>query len=131
MELIYLASLIVAIVGVTIAVLTLRKQAEVSRLTFFAEYTKRYQEIILHLPENLDDITILDDKKTKPYLRAYFDLCSEQYFLHRKKYLDNEVWKEWKGGMKIMFDKKAVSAYWEKSKTFYSDFNDFVEKAIR
>jgi hypothetical protein len=108
-------------------------QSRTLRLTFFAEYTKRYQEIILNLPEDLDDESILDDKEetTKRYLRVYFDLCSEEYFLHTKKHIDDEVWDEWKKGMKASFNKKAVLKYWQKrNKSPYKDFDKFVNENL-
>jgi hypothetical protein len=107
-------------------------QSKTLQLTFFAEYTKRYQEIILNLPENLDDESILDDKeeKAKRYLRVYFDLCGEEYFLHTK-IIDREVWGEWEQGMKATFNKKAVLKYWRSiEKSSYSDFDKFVNEVL-
>ena len=102
---------------------------KVARYTLFAEYTKRYQEIMLALPEDLGEETAFENKE-KSYLRAYFDLCSEEYFLHKKGNLNKEVWKEWKEGMKIAFNKKAIFDYWQEKKTCYEDFNKFVEKEL-
>ena len=65
-----------------------RKQLQ---LNFFAEYTKRYQEIILRFPESInqdafdfDTLQKNDRDITLRYMRAYFDLCSEEYFLWKK-----------------------------------------------
>ncbi|WP_296620956.1 hypothetical protein [Marivirga sp.] len=53
------------------------------KLNFFTEYTRRYQEIILNFPENINDEDFDFDilkgdvkSKTLRYMRAYFDLCS-------------------------------------------------------
>ena len=140
-EVIELSGVFVAIVGVIIAIWTFKneikkqteeskRQREISQLTFFADYTKRYQEIILHLPEDMNDVTILDDKETKRYLRVYFDLCSEEYFLYKKGHLNEEVWEEWEEGMKSAFRKKAILKYWQERKTSYYKFNAFVETEI-
>lgn len=45
---------------------------------FFAEYTRRYQDIILHMPDNDKDPRWLK------YVQLYFDLCSEEYHLHEE-----------------------------------------------
>ena len=83
------------------------------RSSFFSEYTRRYQEIILNLPLNLNDndfsLTNLKESdsdsysKTIKYLRAYYDLCAEEFFLHQNDKLDQYVWKEWKEGMTSSF----------------------------
>ena len=61
-----------------------------TRLAFFSEYTKRYQDIILNFPENIiddnfkfDSLSKVERDKTMRYMRVYFDLCSEEYFLYK------------------------------------------------
>jgi hypothetical protein len=105
---------------------------------YFADYTKRYQEIILHFPENINtndfDLNIEANKdQIMRYLRVYFDLCSEEFFLHRNGYIDDKVWKEWEAGMVFAFNKPAFIQAWEVIKTdtgFYTEFGDFVDAAI-
>ena len=135
-EIINISAEIAVIIGVPVAVLIFmvgsKKQREISQLTFFADYTKRYQEIMLHLPEDLDDETVLDDENTKRYLRVYFDLCSEEFFLNKKGHINKEVWEEWKEGMQASFNKKAIYKYWlmRESKNGYDKFNEFVKKEL-
>jgi hypothetical protein len=117
------------ITGIVIFLINYREQRKISQLNLFAQYTKRYQKIILHLPEDLNDETILEDEQNKRYLRVYFDLCSEEYFLNAKKYIAPEVWKEWKEGMKSAFQQKAILTYWQEIETSsYTNFNEFVKK---
>jgi len=136
-----LIAAIATIIGVLIAAISvfiafwtikneIKKQRDISQQRFFAEYTKRYQEIILHLPEDLDNVTVLEDKETKRYLRVYFDLCSEEYFLYTKGHINEEDWKEWKDGMKSAFHKKAILEYWQKRKTGFYDFKEYAEKEL-
>ncbi|HLF34339.1 MAG TPA: hypothetical protein VI583_08880 [Cyclobacteriaceae bacterium] len=64
------------------------------KLDFFTEYTRRYQEIILHLLENINkpdfDFSTLKEAdhekfdETMRYIRVYFDLWSEEYYLHQE-----------------------------------------------
>jgi hypothetical protein len=140
-EVITIIGVLVAIVSVSFTLWNfkneIKKQTEenkrkrkILQLTLFADYTKRYQEILLHLPENLTDVTAFTDEQ-KRYLRAYFDLCSEEYFLYSKNHLDEKVWGEWKGGMKVAFSKLAIVNYWKtKEKSPYEDFNKFVENDL-
>jgi len=127
MNTIEIIGLFVAVISVFIAIWA---QTKILRWTFFAEYTKRYQKIMFHLPENMDDIDGLKNKETRRYLRIYFDLCDEQYFLYRKGRLNRRIWKNWKEGMESMFSTKIVSTYWKENRTDSSKFNDFVEKDI-
>ena len=72
----------------------LRKHTEQLQLNFFAEYTKRYQEITLQFPENINApdfarSNLSTDKydHTMRHMRAFFDLCSEEAFLNNAGYL--------------------------------------------
>ena len=111
-------------------------QNEQIKHNYFSEYTKRYQEIIIHFPENINEDSFsyesLDDDievKTMRYMRVYFDLCSEEFFLHQNKYIYDKVWKEWEEGMSFAFNKTAFRIAWERisrQSTFYKDFKKFV-----
>lgn len=75
-------SLLISVAFLWFTVSSFKKQLQ---LNFFADYTKRYQEIILNFPENINEknfqIDNLDAEiknKTLRYMRAYFDLCSEE-----------------------------------------------------
>jgi len=124
---------IVALAGTIIALSAIIWQIienkKIAHYTLFAEYTKRYEEIALQLPEKLDDTTILDENE-KRYLRVYFDLCSEEYFLNTKELLFKDVWKEWEEGMKFAFQNKAVFDYWQERKSFYIHFSKFVDELL-
>ncbi|MFB6317293.1 hypothetical protein [Saccharicrinis sp. FJH54] len=109
---------------------------EQMKLNFFADYTKRYQEIILNFPENINEqdfnFEVLDAEikaKTLRYMRAYFDLCSEEYYLHREGKIDTKVWEEWEGGIKFTFSKKAFKDAWKiinLDSKFYKEFMKWV-----
>jgi hypothetical protein len=96
------------------------KLANQLRLQTFSEYTKRYQEIILHFPEDINerqfDFGKLNNEtreRTMRYMRAYFDLCLEEFWLHEKGFIDEEWWKVWEGGMSTAFNKIAFRNAWE------------------
>ncbi|MDF1821049.1 MAG: hypothetical protein P1U64_05740 [Alcanivoracaceae bacterium] len=133
---------LVTIIGVLITALALlftihsfKKQLQ---LNFFAEYTRRYQEIILNLPEtinqpdfNFDALDSSSRDKSLRYMRAYFDLCSEEYFLRRSDHIGRKTWQEWKAGMEFAFSKTAFQDAWDilsKDTIYYGEFSEFVEK---
>jgi hypothetical protein len=135
-----LASIIgvlITVIALLFTVLSFKKQLQ---LHFFSEYTKRYQEIVLNFPVsfNADDFdygSLKPDDRDKAlrYVRAYFDLCSEEYFLKRKGHIDIETWKEWEAGMRLAFSKTAFLEAWEilqLDSTYYSEFAKFVHEIM-
>lgn len=112
------------------------------KLSFFSDYTKRYQEIVLHFPENINendfDYETLSPEvkeKTLRYMRAYFDLCSEEYFLWKDGYIDDKVWEEWKSGIEYAMSKTAFQKAWNDyikvSTIYYKDFTDFINSILQ
>jgi len=105
----------IATVVVAIAIRTSIDQfKEQLQLTVFSDYTKRYQEIMLNFPESINeddfDFDELDKnnettikEKTLRYMRAYFDLCSEEYFLHSQGKIGENTWHEWKSGIEFRY----------------------------
>ena len=128
---------IVAIGGLIYQSRSTRKQV---KLQNFIEYTKRYQEIILNFPENINEKNFLFDKlqedqkrKTMRYMRAYFDLCFEEYTLHKKKFIDDDLWSIWQDGIKVAFSKTAFKSAWDviiKDTYFGDEFKGFIQNQI-
>ena len=125
---------LITIIALLVSINQFKKQLQ---LTFFADYTKRYQGIFLNFPETInrkdfDFNALKPDKKAKTlkYMRAYFDLCSEELFLYNKGRIDDETWKEWKSGIEYSFSKTAFKLAWEiisLDTSYYSDFVKFVK----
>lgn len=136
---------IVSVFGVCITAIafwfTVKSFQKQLQLSFFSEYTKRYQEIMLNLPESINasnfeyDTLSRDERdKTLRYMRAYFDLCSEEYYLYKKNYIDKCTWKEWESGMKFAFSKTAFVKAWTLLKfdaIYYGEFSKFVSESMR
>jgi hypothetical protein len=114
-------SFILAVVSLIITLVSSRRQTQ---MAFFAEYTKRYQEIMFHI--------LLDDGNKKQYERLYLDLCSEEYYLHKKNYLPQKVWKMWEDGMKLMAKHQSLETTWRDSRCLYNkQFIQFFEDIIK
>ena len=130
-------TMLITAVALWFTVNSFKKQLQ---LNFFADYTKRYQEIILNFPEiineesfKLDELETDARDKTLRYMRAYFDLCSEEYYLWKKKNIDDDTWKEWETGIKFAFSKPAFRQAWEVlslDTIYYGAFTKFVNDAI-
>lgn len=103
-------------------------------LVVFTDYTKRYQEIFLHLPVNVGaddfDYEALDENSRDEfcrYMRAYFDLCSEEYFLSLSGKIDALVWQEWESGIVASFRKPAFQLAWKNMKSQRQDHWEFAK----
>jgi hypothetical protein len=139
------AAAIATVIGIFVAILALRASINQFKkqlqLTVFTDYTKRYQEITLNFPEEINnvdfDFNSLDKcqkDKTLRYMRAYFDLCSEEYFLHSKGNIDDATWNEWKSGIEYAFSKTAFKKGWGIIKLdtgYYPDFVAFVDPLVK
>lgn len=124
---------ILSVAGIAVACIHFGKQ---QKLNFFARYTERYQHIIEQLPEYVytnQTLTEEEFDKISPIIRAYFDLCSEEFFLYEQHHLNKKVWKEWKEGMVAMFQRPVFKQCWERinqNNTCYDHFVQFVQREI-
>lgn len=137
-------SVFVAIIGLIIAAIHFYRQ---NRLTFYAQYTKRNMEIMKEMPSCVlykEDKKLEDNKKKededkyekfKVNVFLYFDLCSEEYYLHRNKYIEEKVWNDWKEGMADFFNRLSVNKQLQEivkeHKDAYPDFIDFLKYELQ
>ena len=89
-----------------------------SELQHFSDYTKRYQEIVIHFPEDINSPDFIlagrpDYNHTMRYLRAYFDLSFEEWYLHSKNLINEDTWSLWRGGIETALSKTAFQQAWE------------------
>jgi len=121
-------------------VLETKSKNKVQKQNFFADYTKRYQNIMVHLSENVhhsnfdyDKLNAEQKDDTLRYMRAYFDLCSEEYDLYLQNLIDKKVWENWEEGMKFIFSKQAFRDAWNMiafDSFYYKDFVSFVNTSL-
>lgn len=98
---------------------------------FFAEYTKRYQDLMLSMPKL--DTSSIGNKDFDTYMRLYFDLCSEEYYLHSQGVIDDFVWGLWTEGIKTAMNKKKYQTAWISLGGYYDDpsFKKYMSDIIR
>ena len=139
--LIAIGTIIGAFTAIYMSIQTSKNLSKQLKLNFFADYTKRYQEITLNFPESINDedfdFNTLDDEirdKTLRYMRAYFDLSSEEFFLWQEGNIDKKVWEEWKSGIEYAMSKTAFKKGWKDyikvSTIYYADFTKFINDIL-
>ena len=112
-------SAIAAIAAVIVAYRSSKKQMQIS---LYAEFTRRYQEIMLHIRQNGDD--------KEYYQTLYIDLCSEEFFMHNEGFLPEKVWDIWLEGMKHEV-KDTYIGLWQRDKNNYNpDFQRFFKEIV-
>ena len=130
-DFIQLLILVIAILGLMFTILSFRQQL---RQNFFTDYTKRYQKIMLHLPEEFytNEVTYKElQNEARAYLRAYFDLCSEEYYLKTSGKIDKEVWENWKQGIVYIFNKELILEAWSHfNQENYQDFSKWISTKV-
>jgi len=93
------AGSLVATGAVIYSLVVLRNQL---RLQVFLEYTRRFDEIKFPDGSFTSRWVDLDPKRARKSQRAfrkYFDLCSQEWWLHHTGKIENRVWDVWARGM--------------------------------
>ena len=127
-DLIQFGILIVTVVAVLYSQYSDRKQR---RLAIFAEYTRRYQEIILQMPDEVYSGASTDDVHIMKYMSIYFDLCSEEFHLWESGAVPAYIWNLWKEGMRLTMKKDIYRKSWAALKPeYYSKFVSFFDQEV-
>ena len=137
-EAIDLATLVAAVVGLIFVWWQIRQVKEQLFLQHFADYTKRYQEIILQFPESINepsfDVALPEHRdKVMRQMRAYTDLCFEEWFLNQNFRLHPKIWQTWDAGMTTAFSKRAFRDGWsaiKKDTAYCSAFQSHIDEKV-
>lgn len=137
-EWISLGTALVTVCGVWVVWHQTGKISKQLTLQNFSDYTKRYQEIILHFPEDVNEPAFIlvgreDYKNTMRYMRAYFDICYEEWYLHSRGLMDDQTWSVWRAGIKTAFSKPAFRQAWgivSKDSEFGAEFEHFISEFL-
>lgn len=93
------AGSLVATGAVVYSLIVLRNQL---RLQVFLEYTRRFDEIEFPqgaFVEPWPRLTKKRARKAERAFRKYFDLCSQEWWLHQSGKIESRVWEVWARGM--------------------------------
>lgn len=125
-------ALIASVIAIIVGIVQFKRQL---KLSFFEKYTSRYMHIMEILPESFwtnTPLSTLDEENAIHAIRLYIDLCSEEYYLYKNHHLNEKVWKEWKSGMKQMFEHPIVKdVFDQKHVKTYQEFVKFVENELK
>lgn len=133
-----IASAIITMIGVGVALYAncqqMKKMNNQLIVQQFSDYTKRYQEIILNFPENINEQDFdfskdTDKSKTMRYMRAYFDLSFEEWHLNQRKLIDSATWAVWHDGIKTALSKGAFINAWleiKKDTRYGQNFEQYI-----
>jgi hypothetical protein len=107
------------------------------KLSHYSEYTSRYQDILLNFPSNIGALSFqlhklkaADREKILVYMRAYFDLCYEEWDLHNRQLIDQKDWDVWKDGMSKTLVRPAFRESWQHFTSENSEFGDTFTKFV-
>ncbi len=116
-------------------------QAKQQKLQHYMEYTNRYHVIAAQFPKDVNEPDFVLSKRRKDYAQTvkamdrYFDLCLEQWDLHRRNLIDMKTWAVWHELIKAALDKPAFRQGWEivrTEKKYYSaDFKQLINDILR
>jgi len=120
-----------ALVAVVMQLRLFNKQLTVQ---IYSDYTKRYQEIIGRFPEDINDAGFelhgrSDYDQVMRAMRMYFDLCFEEWHLHRQKLIGAAIWSVWDAGLKTALSKPAFAQAWTvvmNSSDYGGEFEAFI-----
>ena len=134
-----LISIITLVAAVTSIIITVWNTMRTNRLTFtnhqsmiFSEFTRRYQDIILSMPDEVfKDETAEMSFLVQKHMMLYFNLCSEEHYLHDKGDIPAEIWHKWVEGIKITTTAQIYRTYWARLKSSYNpEFVQFMHDEI-
>lgn len=127
-DIIQLGMLLIAVITIICTQKTANKQI---RLQMFAEYTRRYQDIFINMPDDIYNGLAKVDARTKKYMRLYFDLCNEEFHLWKDGVVPNDTWKLWIEGMQIACNYQIYKNSWDAIKGEYDrDFWLYFERNV-
>lgn len=124
-DLIQAGMLFVAIIGLFYSWYADHRQR---RYMLYSEYTKRYQDFFMKIPDDIYEGVASLDVNTIRYMRIYFDLCSEEYHLMKAKEITEDVWALWVEGMQTALANDFYVEAWQRLKDEYNvDFRTYFE----
>jgi hypothetical protein len=134
----------VAAVGVSALAIAaaLRGVLDQLRVTVFLTYTDRYAKVMNQVPfearepgSNYRLASRPEDERIRVLgaFREYFNLCSEEIWLHEHRRIDRATWNVWKRGMQQVARFPSFREAWEMLAVeydYYGDFQSFVAKEL-
>lgn len=100
--LVQIATVVSIAVGITAFIHGLRVYTRQMNAQVFLQYTERYEEIMKSFPKkawsarfNSNEALPEPSEELTITVLRYLNLCSEEFYLYRAKYLSGDVWGIW------------------------------------
>ena len=121
-----------------LVILQLRELNKQAKLAHFSDYTQRFNDIVVNFPEDImsKDFVLAqrpDRDQLMRYFRRYLDLCFEEWFLHRRGLIANDIWRMWESGIKAGMGHPSIQQAWlivKSTSTFDPAFIAFIDGLI-
>ncbi len=104
----------------------------------FLEFTKRFEEVMESFPKNAwstrfnsEGIPPRKSKELSLSVLRYLNLCSEEYYLYKKRWLHNEIWEIWEGELIRTLQTPLFIREWQTLASefeSYPKFKEYVDK---
>jgi len=98
----------------------------------FLEFTKRFEEIMQSFPENawsartdLDDAPPPESDELSLSALRYLNLCSEEYYLFKKRWLHKEIWGIWETELIRTLQSPLYMREWKKLVREFDAYKEF------
>lgn len=128
------AGSLVATGAVVYSLIVLRNQL---RLQVFLEYTRRFDEIEFPDGAFADPWPSLSKRRARKAERAfrkYFDLCSQEWWLHQSGKIEGRVWEVWSRGMADIVTTPGGHHAWQtirpEYQNVYPGFASFIDEFL-
>jgi len=126
-----LVSVVVGICSLIFGAMIYKRQ---SNAQIFLEYTRRYESIMESFPTN-SIFTRLNSEGEPPEenekltlsVLKYLNLCSEEFYLCKRKYLSQDVWQIWEGELKRTLSSPLYCREWPKLRREFEAYPDFLK----
>ncbi len=106
-------------------------------IQLFMKYTERYEHILEGFPAEaigarFDSCALPPESdELRLCVLKYLNLCSEEFYLHKKGYLPTDLWDIWEADLKTIIASPLVRRDWVRLRSEFSShkgFQEFVEK---
>ncbi|QWV92366.1 hypothetical protein KP004_14270 [Geomonas oryzisoli] len=133
-----LASCIAGIASIIFGIFIYKRQ---SNIQVFIAYTKRYEEVMQFFPHEAISARLDSDCSLPPESQEltlavlkYLNLCSEEFYLWKSRYLCSKIWAIWEDELKRTLSSPLYCREWPKVKNefeSYPAFLEFIQKVQR
>jgi len=129
---------LLGLIGVVIAIFTIKSNSDLHRRQMNAEvfmkYAERYEQIMSSFPEDAfrarfsmsEELPPQSAQLTLAVLR-YLNMSSEEFYLWKKKYVADEVWKIWEDELIRILQSPLLRREWQELESEFQSYPEFLE----